>query len=43
MSQTPSSSDGCNDQNDAPFHCSKPFRMNENHPAILLIRGQIRI
>ena len=34
MSHTPTSSDGCNDQNDAPFHYSNPFRMNENHPAI---------
>ena len=34
MSQTPSSSDGCSDQNDAPFQYPNPFRTNENNPAI---------
>ena len=30
----PSSSDGCNDQNDAPLQSSNSFRINGNHPAI---------
>ena len=34
MSHMPSSSNGCNDQNDAPLQYSNSFRINGNHPTI---------